>query len=115
MTYDDIYRSFRRIDKAMKEGNEIERKTWRKITKDYEKIGKTTKDIIGEMCDKNREKSEKEFKKLNDPSTPDLERDIILCKYFCIALPLALTGHVYRLPKPNNRRKRHVNRKKNTK
>ena len=106
MSYDDIYRSWRRINKAMKEGNERDRENWRKIIGDCEKTRKTQEDLIREICDKNRRKNEEKFKKLNDPNTPDLERDIILCEYFCIAIPMALTGHVYNLHEPSNRRRK---------
>lgn len=106
MSYDDIYRSWGRIEKAMREGNERDRENWRKIMERCEKTRKTQKDIIREICDKNRKDNEEKFKKLDDLNTPDLERDIILCEYFCIAVPLALTGHVYTLHKPSNRRKK---------
>ena len=95
MSYYDIYRSWERIMKTLKEGNERERETWKKIMKDCKKARKTTQDYVKELCEKNRRKDEEEFNKLNNLKTPKLERDIILCKYFCIAMPLALTGYEY--------------------
>lgn len=95
MSYNDINRGWELLRKAMEEGNERDRKNWRNIMVDCEKTRKTYQAYVRELCEKNRRKDEEEFRKLDKPNTPDVERAIILCKYFCIAVPLALTGYVY--------------------
>ena len=94
MSYNDIYRSWERIMKAMSEGNERDKKNWRKIMKDCEKTGKTTQKYIRELCEKNRRENEEKFKKLENKDTSDLERWIILTEFFGTYGLLGLTGYV---------------------
>jgi hypothetical protein len=106
MSYDDINRGWERLREAMKEGDERERATWKRIMDDSEQARKTQQNYVRELCEKNRKENEEKFRKLDDSETSDLERAIILCEYLGIAIPLALTGYVYNpLKKPTNLRK----------
>ncbi len=95
MSYNDINRSLELLRKAMKEGSQRDRENWRNIMNDCERTRKTYQGYVRELCEKNRRKDEEKFRKLDNPETDDLERAIILCEYFGIAIPLALTGYVY--------------------
>ncbi len=55
MSYYDIYRSWERIMKTLKEGNERERETWKKIMKDCKKARKTTRRRIEQTKQKHQE------------------------------------------------------------
>ena len=95
MSYNDINRGLELLRKAMKEGSERDRENWRNIKERCDKTQKTYQTYVRELCEKNRRKNEEKFRKLDDSKTDDFERAIILCEYFSIAVPLALTGYVY--------------------
>ena len=107
MSYDDIIRGWNRLNNDWKNGSEKEKEIYRKINEGIRKSGKSNQAYIQDLCEKNRRKNEAKFRKLDDKDTDDVERAIILCEYFSIAFPLALTGYVYNpLHKPINWRKK---------
>lgn len=79
----------------LKKGDEREKEIRRKIMEGIGRSGKTPQDYVRELCEKNRRKNEKKFRKLDNKNTLDTERAIILCDYISNAFPLALAGYAY--------------------
>ncbi|MCK4365725.1 MAG: hypothetical protein KAW45_06715 [Thermoplasmatales archaeon] len=95
MPYHDIERGWYKLMDDWKNGTEREKEIRRKIMEGIKRSGKTPQEYVRELCEKNKRKNEKRFRKLDKKNTPNIERAIILCEYIGTAFPLALAGYVY--------------------